>query len=513
MPKNDVPYEERLKIVKLNNESRDMKVSAWRNFAPGGLTSFADLDGLMHISKKSDLTEKELADYNLYLKLREDARKKAQGPISFLKEEKKLNVEKANSEVQKNLEQGKKDLNNRIDELKNTIPTILNVTSNLENIFYEEIVGMSYEEYVEKVIDDIILEKYGKEPENIEEKAEYENRILSEYANDFSDNPPKNLDELRNLYYNKIISEKQESLNVSVLGVNVKDKVKKDIPIVLENSRQKQLDAFEKNFLLENKVSEYSTQKEEEKIYNDIELANKDSIRYVNGLKVAKKICIDNFYVTSALGVIKNVQNEYKSMSGVGRFFSYLNPFKNPYRDARNKINEMISELSERAEIDKKSVQDYLDGKTENQPKVAENTPTFEELAYKENEIENDIVMNGEPDYLDAPKKEEVVEEVKENIEEKEILQAEKENEEVSAENSENQIENNANNEQIQIEDDDESVYSSSSIDPEEKKKYDEEMQAFAEKLFKDSKDKNLNSNNNETEFFNEDDLDEERIY
>ncbi len=514
MPKNDVSYEERLENVKLNNEIRDMNLTVRRETSSANLTSFDDLDALMHVKQKSDLTESELADYNLYLKLRADARKKAEGPILYLREEKKLKTEQERNELSKKLDTAKKELNARIDELKNEIPTILDVTSNLENVFYEDIVGMTYEEYVEKVIDEIIEEKYGKEPENEEEKAEYEKRILSENANGFGDNSPESLEELRNLYYNKIITEKQESLNISVLGVNLKDKIKQDIPIVLENSREKQLNAFEKNFLTENAVIEYSTEKEEEKIYNDIELANKNSIRYVNGLKIAKSVCVDNFYVFNALGVIKNVQNQYKSMSGVGRFFSYLNPFKNPYRDARNNIKDMIAKLSERAEIDKKSIQDFVDGKVTVEPKVAENKPSYEELANKETEIENDIVMNGEPDYLDAPKKEETVEELNVNLEEKEISQFEKEEKDVSLEENGNQLEENANNNgEFQVENDDESIYSDSSVDPEEQEKYDREMKAFAEKLLKDFKDKNVYSSNNETEVFNDDSIDEERIY
>ncbi|MCQ2413549.1 MAG: hypothetical protein MJ082_01970 [Clostridia bacterium] len=115
---------------------------------------------------------------------------------------------------------------------------------------------------------------------------------------------------------------------------------------------------------------------------------------YVKGLEQAEKLGIDKYYVSMAARTIKAAQNNYKAMSGAGRFFSYLNPFQNKYRTARNEIKANIKELAETTSVNKKELSNYIYGKTEQMPTC--NDKKFsdiseEYLSVKNNEIDKEI--------------------------------------------------------------------------------------------------------------------------
>lgn len=64
----------------------------------------------------------------------------------------------------------------------------------------------------------------------------------------------------------------------------------------------------------------------------------------------------------NACSMVRQKQIDYEQTSAFGRFFSYLNPFPNKYRDMRNEIKEARDFLVEKG-VDKKSFDSYLYGK------------------------------------------------------------------------------------------------------------------------------------------------------
>ncbi len=111
---------------------------------------------------------------------------------------------------------------------------------------------------------------------------------------------------------------------------------------------------------------------------------------YVKGLDVAEKMGVDNDFVDKAITVIKNKQDEYKAMSGAGRFFSYINPFPNKYRTARNNVANMINELSSNTDITKEDLSNYVYGKSTEKPQI--DVPAYEEVAEQNLTAKNDLL-------------------------------------------------------------------------------------------------------------------------
>lgn len=85
--------------------------------------------------------------------------------------------------------------------------------------------------------------------------------------------------------------------------------------------------------------------------------------KFVEGACVAKKCQLDYDFVKRAGDIIKDKKAEYANTNVLGRFFSYLNPFKNKYRDMRNKLTAMTDKVVEASGIDKKDFENYISGK------------------------------------------------------------------------------------------------------------------------------------------------------
>lgn len=72
------------------------------------------------------------------------------------------------------------------------------------------------------------------------------------------------------------------------------------------------------------------------------------------GAKNVGKVC----------GMVKSAAEEYAKTSAFGRFFSYLNPFPNKYRDMRNEIREAKNFLAEKG-VNAKDLDAFCEGKKE----------------------------------------------------------------------------------------------------------------------------------------------------
>lgn len=106
-----------------------------------------------------------------------------------------------------------------------------------------------------------------------------------------------------------------------------------------------------------------SSKQYKQDLYDDFFSKNVKDDQFVRGADLSRYMEPDNDVVTRAGNMIKAKQREYGKMSAVGRFFSYLNPFKNEYRDMRNEIAGMKKKLIEKTGLDEKRIDDYAHGK------------------------------------------------------------------------------------------------------------------------------------------------------
>lgn len=87
--------------------------------------------------------------------------------------------------------------------------------------------------------------------------------------------------------------------------------------------------------------------------------------KFTKGAELARFLEADNDVLACAAGLLREKQAAYKRMSAVGRFFSYLNPFYDEYREERKAISKLKQKVVAATKCDKKKLDDYVNGKTD----------------------------------------------------------------------------------------------------------------------------------------------------
>ncbi len=386
--------------IKNNNEGIKVRLDMQKNFDTEGIFTLDELKEQMHVIYPSQMDEKETEYYNRYLELRTNsmAQAKLSADDYTQRREEELNrvTEAKRQELENTLQATEQGLNEAVED------------GTLGQVFNPNIAGMTYEEYIGEKIDQIFHSRYGN-LENINGQKE----VLGE-AEDYS--------ELRNMYIRDVM---ENGIDTTIEGINLKGYIKLDMYGFMADIRIRNTERTE------NEIKEYEDNYNKEtkagvkEIYDNIEANNRISQKYEVGLRIAYDSRFSQTFVDKACEVIKNAQTYYKGMSGVGRFFSYLNPFPNKYREARTNVKNMIDTLSREANVDKKTIQGYVyDGKTAT-PKMNPNLPKYEEVVEKYVALENNKLRNGEPLYEEVIEEQRVNEPIPEALQIHEMTQEE----------------------------------------------------------------------------------------
>ncbi len=362
-------------IEKQNNiDYRNGKLEDRKNVDVSTVSSLDELKEEMNVQYLSEFGDESQEAYKNYLNLIEESRKEAQDEVDKYKTERTENLNKQESEKEK--------------ELENTLSTNAKLFENCMNKgdmkeFFDRIPGLDYKTYLSEKLDEKIHQIFGNVKEDDRIPGVVRSYAYNPLGSDTVSNVKKNFPEML----------MAEGLDKNMLGkgtITVRELLEQEKETILKRAEELQKQGANKDIEdLRAKFNE-ETQKNVDKIYATYENGKTANANYAKGLSVAEKMGVDNNFIDKAVTVIKNAQDSYKTMSGVGRFFSYINPFPNKYREARNHISNMINELSSNTDINKKDITNYVYGKSTEKPQLE--VPSFEEVSAKDLSVKNEIL-------------------------------------------------------------------------------------------------------------------------
>ncbi len=121
--------------------------------------------------------------------------------------------------------------------------------------------------------------------------------------------------------------------------------------------------------------------------------------KFVKGARAYRQFAIDQAVIDRAKELVCEKKDAYNGMSRVGRFFSYLNPFPNKYRDARNEIDAMMDKFAKETNCTKADIENFVDGKSEKLPYQKGDIFTYDNVCEVTRAAgPNAITVENEPD-------------------------------------------------------------------------------------------------------------------